>query len=83
MFKKYRNPVGVITKNNLITRDIDILADLLDRVGITDTVKGMDGLEDLGLRAHNNVEIMARDALDVIDGENIQGIGNGHGQGIA
>lgn len=28
VFEKYRNPVGMITKNNLITRDIDILSEL-------------------------------------------------------
>lgn len=28
VFLKYRNPVGIITKNALITRDIDILSDL-------------------------------------------------------
>jgi DNA repair photolyase len=28
VFLRYRNPVGIITKNHLITRDIDILADL-------------------------------------------------------
>ena len=28
IFAKYRNPVGLITKNKLITRDIDILKDL-------------------------------------------------------
>ncbi len=28
VFRRYRNPVGIITKNALITRDIDILKDL-------------------------------------------------------
>lgn len=28
VFAEFRNPVGVITKNDLVTRDIDILADL-------------------------------------------------------
>ena len=30
VFLKYRNPVGIITKNALITRDLDILGDLSD-----------------------------------------------------
>ena len=28
VFEKYRNPVGIITKNSLITRDVDILEEL-------------------------------------------------------
>ena len=28
VFSKYRNPVGIITKNNLITRDVDIIKEL-------------------------------------------------------
>lgn len=31
LFLKYRNPVGIITKNSLISRDIDILKELADR----------------------------------------------------
>ena len=33
MLAEFRNPVGIITKNRLVTRDIDVLADLAaDRV---------------------------------------------------
>ena len=40
VFLKYRNPVGIITKNFLVTRDIDILAELasLDLVMVTITI---------------------------------------------
>lgn len=31
IFLKYRNPIGMITKNSLITRDIDILSELAKR----------------------------------------------------
>lgn len=31
VFRKYSNPVGIITKNSLIERDIDILADLAEK----------------------------------------------------
>lgn len=31
LFNKYSHPIGIITKNNLITRDLDILADLASR----------------------------------------------------
>lgn len=44
VFLKYRNPVGVITKNALITRDIDILSELakLNLVVATLTVTTME-----------------------------------------
>ncbi|MFZ4619078.1 MAG: PA0069 family radical SAM protein [Bacteroidota bacterium] len=44
VFLKYRNPVGVITKNALITRDIDILSELAkqDLVHATITITTLD-----------------------------------------
>lgn len=44
VFLKYRNPVGVITKNALITRDIDILSELAshDLVHATITMTTLD-----------------------------------------
>ncbi|MFA6457464.1 MAG: PA0069 family radical SAM protein [Bacteroidota bacterium] len=38
VFLKYRNPVGVITKNALITRDIDILSELARKQLVTATL---------------------------------------------
>jgi len=44
VFLKYRNPVGMITKNALITRDIDILSELakLQLVNTTITITTLD-----------------------------------------
>ncbi len=44
VFLKYKNPVGVITKNSLITRDIDILSELakLNLVNTTITITTLD-----------------------------------------
>ena len=44
VFLKYRNPVGMITKNSLITRDIDILSELakLQLVNTTVTITTLD-----------------------------------------
>lgn len=44
VFLKYRNPVGVITKNALITRDIDLLSELaqLELVVVTISITTLD-----------------------------------------
>ncbi len=44
VFLKYRNPVGIITKNSLITRDIDILKELaaLNLVGTLISITSLD-----------------------------------------
>lgn len=44
VFLKYRNPIGVITKNSLITRDIDILSELskLQLTNIVITITTLD-----------------------------------------
>jgi DNA repair photolyase len=38
VFLDYRNPVGIITKNHLITRDIDILSELAERDLVAATI---------------------------------------------
>ncbi len=44
VFLRYRNPVGIITKNALITRDIDLLTELarFDLVGATMSITTLD-----------------------------------------
>jgi DNA repair photolyase len=43
VFLDFRNPVGIITKNHLITRDIDLLRELaaLDLVGVTVSITSL------------------------------------------
>jgi DNA repair photolyase len=44
VFRKYRNPVRLITKNNLITRDLDILTELarMNLVGVMISITTLD-----------------------------------------
>lgn len=44
VFLRHRNPVGIVTKNSLVTRDLDILKELasLDLVGVTISVTSLD-----------------------------------------
>ncbi|TAK50590.1 MAG: PA0069 family radical SAM protein [Bacteroidetes bacterium] len=50
VFLKYRNPVGVITKNHLITRDVDILQELAS-LNLVHTIISITSLNDELIRS--------------------------------
>jgi DNA repair photolyase len=73
VFLEFRNPVGVITKNALVTRDVDVLRELAKRkcVGVTLSVTTLDA--DLARRMEPRTSTPARrlEAIRILAGAGV------------
>jgi DNA repair photolyase len=74
VFLKYRNPVGIVTKNALVTRDLDILREMakLDLVTVTISITTLHRSLSRKLEPRTSVPSQRLQTVETLAKENIQ-----------